>query len=82
MLIPYAINSEGQVAGFGVTDSGEIHGFLASPCALDPADAAWCREKSEGASTDHPRPFLSEDIRERVRHTMHAGVIGRFIGQR
>jgi hypothetical protein len=31
MLIPYAINYEGEVAGFGVTSSGEIHGFLASP---------------------------------------------------
>ena len=87
MLIPYAINSEGQVAGFGVTGTGEIHGFLASPCAIDSVDAAWCGRGStsadteENAPTERSRPFLSEDTRERVRHTMHAGVIRRFIGQ-
>jgi probable HAF family extracellular repeat protein len=87
MLIPYAINSEGQVAGFGVTGTGEIHGFLASPCAIDSVDAAWCGRGStsadteENAPTERSRPFLSEDMHERVRHTMHAGVIRRFIGQ-
>jgi probable HAF family extracellular repeat protein len=81
MLVPYAINSEGQVAGFGVTGSGEIHGFLASPCAVNAADSAWCGSGSVGATTERPRPFLSEDMRERIRHTTHAGVIGKFIGQ-
>jgi len=87
MLIPYAINSKGQVAGFGVTGSGEIHGFLASPCAVDSADPTWCRrgsadwETEKDATSQRSRPFLSEDLRERVRHTMHAGIIGRFIGQ-
>ncbi len=87
MLIPYAINSEGQVAGFGVTGSGEIHGFLASPCTHDAEDAAWCgrgsasRESENDATTERSRPFLSEDMRERIRHAMHAGVIGRFLAQ-
>ena len=84
MLIPYAINSEGEVAGFGVTGSGEIHGFLASPCAVDAAESAWCGRASAGAATattERSRPFLSEDMRERIRHTMHAGAIGKFIGQ-
>jgi probable HAF family extracellular repeat protein len=83
MLIPYAINDEGQVAGFGVTSSGEIHGFLASPCrwAAAGADASWCRDEWHDESGELPRPFLTQDVRERVHHSMHAGVLGRFVGQ-
>ncbi len=81
MLIPYAINSNGQVAGFGVTSSGEIHGFLASPCRVDTADDAWCRDEWHDEAGERPRPFLTQDSRERIHHTMHAGVLGRFVGQ-
>ena len=27
-----SINDLGQIAGFGVTSSGEIHAYLATPC--------------------------------------------------
>ena len=81
MLIPYAINSEGQVAGFGVTGTGEIHGFLASPCPVDRVDDGWCRDESAGMTGERPRPFMTQDTRERIHHSMHAGIIGRFIGQ-
>jgi probable HAF family extracellular repeat protein len=81
MLVPYAINREGQVAGFGVTGTGEIHGFLASPCAVDAVDDAWCKDASAGVSGEHPRPFMTQDTRERIHHSMHAGILGTFIGQ-
>jgi probable HAF family extracellular repeat protein len=81
MLIPYAINDEGDVAGFGVTSSGEIHGFLASPCRVDVADAAWCRSQSDGKAGKRPRPFMTHDTQERIRHSMHAGVLSNLIGQ-
>ncbi len=31
LLLPCSINSRGQIVGFGVTGSGELHGFVASP---------------------------------------------------
>ena len=81
MLIPYAINREGQVAGFGVTGSGEIHGFLASPCAVDRVDDPWCGDESTGLTGERSRPFMTQDTRERIHHSLHAGILGRFIGQ-
>jgi probable HAF family extracellular repeat protein len=81
MLIPYAINDEGLVAGFGVTSDGEIHGFLASPCRFDVADAAWCRGELDGEASERPRPFMTHDTQEKIRHSMHTGVLGNFIGQ-
>jgi probable HAF family extracellular repeat protein len=81
MLIPYAINNHGQVAGFGVTSTGEIHGFLASPCRVDAADGDWCRDEWNNEVGERPRPFLTPDVREKIHHSVHAGVLGRFIGQ-
>jgi probable HAF family extracellular repeat protein len=81
MLIPYAINSEGQVAGFGVTGTGEIHGFLASPCALDTVNDAWCRNQSTDVTGERARPFMTLDVSEMIHRSMHAGGLGRFIVQ-
>ena len=46
MLIAYAINDRVEVAGFGVTSRGEIHGFLASPWGLDETATSWCETGS------------------------------------
>jgi len=40
LLIGFSINSRGEIAGFGVTNGGEIHAFLASPNYLSSAPAA------------------------------------------
>jgi probable HAF family extracellular repeat protein len=34
-LIATAINSRGEIVGFGVTGAGEVHGFLATPRSSD-----------------------------------------------
>jgi probable HAF family extracellular repeat protein len=81
MLIPYAINYEGEVAGFGVTSSGEIHGFLASPCSVDAVDAAWCKGESDGEAGKRPRPFMTHDTQDRIRHSMRTGGLSNFLGQ-
>src|ERR1700733_6294723 len=37
LLIGFSINSRGEIAGFGVTNDGEIHAYLASPNYLSSA---------------------------------------------
>ncbi len=39
LLVAFSINSRGEIAGFGVTNDGEIHAYLASPSYLSPS--AW-----------------------------------------
>jgi probable HAF family extracellular repeat protein len=31
LLMAQAINSQGQIVGLGLTNTGEVHGFLAKP---------------------------------------------------
>jgi probable HAF family extracellular repeat protein len=33
LLTAFGINDAGEIAGFGVTGSGDLHAFLATPCA-------------------------------------------------
>ena len=40
LLIGFSINSRGEIAGFGVTNDGEIHAYLASPNYLSSAPSA------------------------------------------
>jgi len=40
LLIGFSINARGEIAGFGVTNDGEIHAYLASPNYLSSAPSA------------------------------------------
>jgi probable HAF family extracellular repeat protein len=40
LLIGFSINSRGEIAGFGVTNNGQIHAYLASPNYLSSAPVA------------------------------------------
>jgi probable HAF family extracellular repeat protein len=35
LMTAFAINDAGQIAGFGVTGSGDVHGFLATPATSE-----------------------------------------------
>jgi probable HAF family extracellular repeat protein len=61
LLTAFAINDVGQVAGFGVTSTGEIHAFLATPCD---ADALSTTAAEVDKTTERPRVVLSESARE------------------
>jgi probable HAF family extracellular repeat protein len=37
LLVAFSINSRAEIAGFGVTNDGKIHAYLASPSYLSPA---------------------------------------------
>lgn len=65
LLTASAINDSGEIVGFGVTDDGELHGFLATPCS---ASSGACGSASAtsvtGAETLKKRKVvLSEDAR-------------------
>jgi probable HAF family extracellular repeat protein len=60
LLIAYAINDGGEIAGFGVTSTGNIHAFLATPCDGDADSVAPEAEET----TARTRLVLSESARE------------------
>ena len=72
LLIAFAINDLGQIAGFGVqTSTGDVHAFLATPCDRNNADTEGCRtDDPDGTAvegdetTERPRPVLSEGARK------------------
>jgi hypothetical protein len=68
-LFPMPSNDRGEVAGFGVTNSGEIYGFLASPCGLDGTATSCCETGSHYVG------------RWRIRHHAHRGALSNLIGQ-
>ena len=71
LLIAYAINDSGEIAGFGVeTSTGDIHAFLATPCDRYHLDSDWCKDDADGAASEadrtggRPTVFLSESARK------------------
>jgi probable HAF family extracellular repeat protein len=68
LLLAESINDRGEIIGFGATDTGDLHGFLAIPCDTD-HDA----HLEAGA----PRPALTETARQLLRqqlaHRHHVG---------
>jgi probable HAF family extracellular repeat protein len=77
LLIAYGINDAGQIAGFGVnTTTGDVHGFLATPCDANHADTEWCKDDAERAAaegdvtTERPKPALSENARIQLQKLM------------
>jgi len=40
LLFASTVNSRGEIVGFGVTEDGDLHGFLATPAPRTTASAA------------------------------------------
>ncbi|MGB2665644.1 MAG: hypothetical protein WAK48_16705 [Candidatus Acidiferrum sp.] len=83
LLLADGINDAGQVVGFGFnTTTGEVHGFLATPCAANHADTDWCKGSADGAgaeptvTTARPRPSLSENARRQLQNAMRFRLTG------
>ena len=63
LLFAETINDSGEIAGAGVTSSGEMHAFLATP-----------RRGEDGRERDGKAPvFLPEHLREQLRHRLNSG---------
>jgi probable HAF family extracellular repeat protein len=65
LLFAFGINDAGEIAGLALqTSTGDVHAFLATPCDLNYADAACCKDDTEGTdaegneTTERPRVVL------------------------
>jgi probable HAF family extracellular repeat protein len=79
LLIASAINDRGEIVGFGVDANGDLHGFLAIPCASDrpsPAADLGINESTHETSHEKARPALTERSREILRHRMRVWGFG------
>jgi len=80
LLFAHGINSRGEIAGFGVNSSGDIHAFLAVPCSRTRAEAER-GEDTEGTAeatetTERPRPVISESARKLLQQRLRFGRLG------
>ena len=72
LLFALAINSRGEIAGFGVTGTGDVHGFLATPSCGN-AGHERISDASSGATSP---PAISEDARRLLDQRLPFGRIG------
>jgi probable HAF family extracellular repeat protein len=79
LLLATAINSSGEIAGFGVNSTGGVHGFLATP-----RDGEDDSESLSPASHGATSPMaLSEDARKLLQQRLPFGLFGgRLVGPR
>jgi hypothetical protein len=70
LLFSTAIDSSGEISGFGATEKGDIHGFLAIPSA-----GAAANSSPTALSANRPM-VLSENVRTLVRQRLALGRIG------
>ena len=70
LLTAFAINDLGEIVGFGATEGGDLHGFLATPCGTSSA----CGTESATSAPGTKRPtnrriVLSEAARKTLLRT-------------
>jgi probable HAF family extracellular repeat protein len=72
LLFASAINTRGEISGFGATEKGDVHGFLATPISGTPL-------ARDLVATGAPlaRPVLSDDARKLLQR-----IPGGFVGKR
>ena len=73
LLTAIAINDSGEIVGFGATDDGDLHGFLATPCSAS-AGACSTGSPTSAESLTKRRVVLSEDARKVL---LRSGLRGR-----
>src|ERR1039457_1159557 len=71
LLFATAINSRGDIVGFGVTGTGDVHGFLATPRNLSPSQPF-----PPAAKAVTRRVVLSEDARRQLQQRLPFGRFG------
>jgi hypothetical protein len=61
LLTACSVNDSGEIAGFGATSDGELHGFLATPCR---ENSGTCNGDTAAGRNSRPRPALTESARK------------------
>jgi probable HAF family extracellular repeat protein len=65
LLTAFGINNGGEIVGFGLTSTFEVHAFLATPKSR--CDTEWCRDNTDATgaevdeTTERPRVVLPEN---------------------
>jgi probable HAF family extracellular repeat protein len=76
VFLAYDINSRGQIAGWGLTSTGDVHAFLATPCHQDGAETEGCENDAEGDiaaqsdTSESPKAALPENVRKLLRRRL------------
>jgi probable HAF family extracellular repeat protein len=63
LLTAFGINDRDEIVGFGVTETGDLHAFFATPCQGDAANANGCKTNRRGPGR-RPNGHLSENARK------------------
>ena len=73
LLFANAINNRGEIVGFGATNSGDVHAFLATP-----SNGPFASESAApAAQSENSRMVLSDEVREKIRQRLP----GRFVAR-
>lgn len=67
------INARGQIVGFAVTDAGEGHAFLATPCDQENEEDEGCRIQEQSFSRLAVRPRTTIALPERIQRILQKG---------
>jgi hypothetical protein len=67
-----SINSSGEIAGFGMTSDGDMHGFLATPSSGEDTSGSF----SSAAQNVTSPMALSEDARKILQQRLRFGRFG------
>ncbi len=77
LLCGLSINSSGQIAGFGMTSGGDLHGFLATPTSGEDVSGSYAAQSLTGPKD------LPEDVRKMLLQRLRSGRLGvRPMGRR
>jgi len=68
LLTAFAINDAGEIAGFGVNSTGDIHAFLAIPCGKENNSDSLGLDEQSGSS--EVRRVLSESSRNQLQNLL------------
>jgi len=70
---PGKINARGQIVGLAVTDAGDLHGFLATPCDQQNEEDEGCRTQEQSFSRLAVRPRTMIAVPERIQRILQMG---------
>jgi probable HAF family extracellular repeat protein len=71
LFVADIINSSGEIAGFGLTNSFEVHGFLATP--IKSGGGSGLPAPVAAHSTSHEKATLPESVRKMIWQKMRNG---------
>jgi probable HAF family extracellular repeat protein len=69
LLIAHSINSRGEITGFGIDSTGDVHAFSAIPCDRDHTDNQFCVSNPDRGVTRWPKAVpttLGQLIQQRL----------------